>query len=101
MLLEPRGDVDRVAADHQLAARGGLAAGDDLARVDPDAQPDLGAVAALNAVREGAEALVRGERSPNGALGVVLVRLRDPEDGEDGVAHELLASCRRTARPRR
>ena len=37
-----------------------------------------------------AEAVPHRERSPNGALGVVLVRLRNPEDGEHGVAGELL-----------
>ena len=44
----------------------------------------------LDAVRERAEAVPNRERRPNGALGVVLVRLRDPEDGEHGVAGELL-----------
>ncbi len=29
-------------------------------------------------------------RSPHGALGIVLVRLRDPEDGEDRIPDELL-----------
>ena len=46
VLLKPRRDVDRVAADHQLAARRGFPARDDLARVDPDPEPDLRAVAA-------------------------------------------------------
>ena len=44
-LLQARGDVDRVAADHQLTARGGLASRDDLAGVDADAEADVDAVA--------------------------------------------------------
>ena len=36
MLLQARRHVDRVAADHQLAARGRFPTGDHLARVDPD-----------------------------------------------------------------
>ncbi len=60
------------------------------ARVDADPEADLGAVPALDALREGVEAVADGERGPNGALGVVLVRLRDAEDGEHGVAGELL-----------
>ena len=40
------------------------------------------------------------ERCADGALGVVLVRLGDPEHREHRVADELLASRRRTARPR-
>ena len=90
VLLKARRDVDRIAADHQLAARRRFPAGDDLAGVDPDPEPDVRAVAALDALGEGAEALPHGERSPNGALRVVLVRLRDAEDGEHGVAGELL-----------
>ena len=90
VLLQACRDVDRVAADHQLPASSGVPAGDDLARVDADPEADLRAVPALDALREGAEAVAHGERSPNGALGVVLVRLRDAEDGEHGVAGELL-----------
>ena len=90
VLLKACRDVDRIAADHQLPARRGFPARDDVARVDPDPDPDLRAVATLDAVREGAEAVPHRERSPNGALGVVLVRLRNPEDGEHGIAGELL-----------
>ncbi len=90
MLLQACRDVDRVAADHQLPASSGVPAGHDVAGVDADPEADLRAVPALDALREGAEAVAHGERSPNGALGVVLVRLRDAEDGEHGVPGELL-----------
>ena len=90
VLLQARGDVDGVAADHQLAAGGRFPARDDLAGVDADPEPDLGAVAARDAFGERAEAVLHGERSAHSALGVVLVRLRDAEDGEHRVADELL-----------
>ena len=49
VLLQARRDVDRIAADHQLPARRGFPAGDDLARVDADPEADLRAVPALDA----------------------------------------------------
>ena len=75
-LLEPRGDVDG------LAGREGRVAvvRDDLARLDPDPRLELQLV---HAVQD-------GQRGANRALGVVLVRLRDPEGGHHGVAGELL-----------
>ena len=90
MLLQAGGDVDRVAADHQVAARGRLAACDDVAGVDADAQTDVGSVARPDVVGERAEARVDGERGAHRALRVVVVRLRDPEHGQDRVAYELL-----------
>ena len=89
-LLQASRDVDRIAADHQLPASRGVPAGHDVSRVDADPEADLRAVPALDALREGAEAVAHGERGPNGALGVVLVRLRVAEDGEHGVAGVLL-----------
>ena len=75
-LLEPRGDVDRVAGDERLS----LAAHDDLARVDPDPclQPVLG------------DRLAHLPCRAHGAKRVVLVRRRDPEDGHHRIADELL-----------
>ena len=90
VLLQARGHVDRVAADHQLATGGRLAAGDHFARVDADPQPDVGAVAALDALGERSEAVPHGQRRPNRPLGVVLVGLGDAEHGEDRVAGEFL-----------
>ncbi len=75
-LLEAGGDVDGVAGHERLA----LSAHDDLAGVDPD--PGL--------------QLVRGDRlthlggGADGPQSVVLVRDRNPEDGHDRVADELL-----------
>ena len=90
MLLQACRDVDRVAADHQLPASSGVPAGHDVSGVHADPEADLRAVPALDALREGSEAVAHGERGPNGALGVVLVRLRVAEDGEHGVPGELL-----------
>ena len=89
-LLQMRRDVDGVPADHELAARRGLAARDHFAGVHADPQTDLGAVVAPHALREGREALVRRERRPQRSLRIVLVRLRDPEDGQERVADEFL-----------
>ena len=84
-LLEPRRDVDGLAGGE---GRVGLV-GDDLARLDPDPrlQPEL-----VYRVED------RG-RGAHSALGVVLVRLRNPERSHDGVAGELLddAAVRRDA----
>ncbi len=74
-LLETGGDVQRLAR-----GEGRVAVLDDhLARLDPDPHRKL-AVAGLDD-RDG---------RAHGPLGVVLVRGRDAEDGEDGVAGELL-----------
>ena len=43
--------------------------------------------------RESAEAVADRDRGPHRALGIVLVRLRDPEDGEDRIADELLRNA--------
>ncbi len=74
-LLEPGGDVDGVAGDERLAG-----AGHDFARVHAD--PAVEAVPG-----EGAADLGGGAKGPER---VVLVQLRDPEDGHHGVAGELL-----------
>ena len=90
VLLQAGGDVDRVPADHQVAARGRLAAGDDVPCVDADPKPDVGSVTVAHAVGERAEPRLDGKRRADRALRVVVVRLRDPEHGQDRVTHELL-----------
>src|SRR5262245_34245911 len=90
MLLEASGDVDHIAADNQLATGRGIPAGDDVSGVDADPQADFGAVTSLDALGERIEAVANGKGGSNCSLGVVLVRLRDTEDGEHGVARELL-----------
>ena len=77
LLLEPRGDVHRLARGERRVP---LLLGDDLARLDADAGLEV----------ERPHPLERGEAGADGALGVVLVRERDPEGGHDGVAGELL-----------
>ena len=87
-LLEACRDVHGVAHDEPLAA--GRVARDDLARVharavlEPDA-PDL-----LELDVERRQRLLHLVRRPDGAQGVVLVELRQAEDGHDRVADELL-----------
>ena len=86
-LLEPRGDVDRVAGDERLS----LSAHDDLARVDPD--PCLQLVLG--------DRLAHLPRRADGAKRVVLVRRRDPEDGHHRIADELLDRAAVTLEDRR
>ena len=74
-LLEPGGDVDRVAGDERVAL-----AGHDGARVDPD--PHLQA--------EPVHDLPQLRRRPCRAQRIVLARHRDPEHGHHGIADELL-----------
>ena len=93
VLLQARRHVDGVPAHHQLAACGRLAAGNDLAGVDADPEPHLGVVAIEHTLGERSERIADGQRGANRALGVVLVRLRDPENGEHRVAGELLGGA--------
>ena len=76
VLLKARGEVDRLARCERRVAD----VGDDLARFDADPGLELELMHGLD----------DPERSPNGSLGVVLVRLRDAESGHDRVAGELL-----------
>ncbi len=76
-LLEPRGDVDRLAGRERGLRR---VVHDDFARLDPD--PDL--------EPELSDGLEHPERGAYRALGVVLVRLGNAERRHDGVAGELL-----------
>ena len=75
-LLQTSGDVDGLAGGEGRVA----VVRDHLARLDPDPRLELELV---HAVQD-------REAGPNGALGVVLVRLRDPEGGHHSVAGELL-----------
>ena len=80
-LLEPRGHVDGVPGDERAALA--RTAHDDLARLDADPERE-------HAVEVGAETALHREGRVQRALGVVLVRLGDAEDGHDRVAGELL-----------
>ena len=80
-LLEPGGDVDHVAGDERTAQ----------ARLPCDDLPGVHADAELEPpVEDRSQALLHRERGMQGALSVVLERLRDAEDGHDRVAGELL-----------
>ncbi len=74
-LLQPRGDVDRIAGGQPL-----LRSGDNLAGIHPDA----GLHAQLR------ERVVHLDRGAAGAQRIVLVHLRDAEDGHHRIADELL-----------
>ena len=76
-LLEPSGDVEGFAGRERGLGR---VVDDDLAGLDPDpdVEPEL-----LDGVEY-------AECGPDCTLGVVLVRLRDPECGHDRVPRELL-----------
>ena len=90
MLLETRRHVDGIAAHHQFATRRGLSARDDVARIDGDAQPHLRTEPLEDVGCERPETLVDRERRADTAFRVVLVRLRNAEDGEDSIPDELL-----------
>jgi hypothetical protein len=87
-LLEAGGDVDGIAGDEGLPGRG--IAADDLARVQANAEGDGRAEATAQMLVQPCEAILHLERRPAGAESIVLVRLRNAEDGDDGIADELL-----------
>ena len=85
--LQARRHVDGVAGEEALAARGvDVGAHERLAGVDPDADLDGSAADA----RQGVELVDDAQAGAHGALGVVLVHGRHAEDGDHGVADELL-----------
>ena len=85
--LETGPDVDRVAGEEALArARGHVEAHEGLAGVDADAHLD----GAAGDRRQSLDGLDELEPRANRTLGIVLVRRRHAEDGDHGVADELL-----------
>ena len=72
-------------------AGGSFSPGDDLAGVHTDAEADRGGVASLDVRSERGERVANGEGRSHRPLGVVVVRERDAEDREHGIADELLA----------
>ena len=74
-LLEPSRDVQRLAGGERRVA----VLDHDLACLDPDPHRQVGV-----------SGLDDRDRGPDRALGVVLVRRRDAEHGDDGVARILL-----------
>ena len=88
LLLEARGKVHGVAGGHRCATE--RVADHDLARLDPDPclQPD--ALARLRVPADLDEALADRQRGADGTFRIVLVGLRQTEDGHHRVAAELL-----------
>ena len=89
-VLQPRGDVDRVAERVPgVSVSVGLEADDDRPGVDPDADGELDAVGVLDLLRIGLNGPLDRERCADGALRVVLVGDRRAEEREHLVADEL------------
>ena len=85
--LQAGGDVDGVAGEEALARAGvDVEAHQGLAGVDADA--DLDGLAAD--ARQGVDLVDQAQAGAHGALGVVLVQRGHAEDGDHGVADELL-----------
>jgi hypothetical protein len=84
-LLEALGDVDGVARNE-----GFTATRDDLASVEPDPELERHTRIPLELLVQRQQGSAELVRSTHGAERVVLVQGRDPEDGHDGVADELL-----------
>ena len=87
-LLQPRRQVHRVA--HREALRPSRAAGDDFTRVDPGAGDESCPPPLRELLVERTEIVAHVRRRARRAQGVVLMRHRNPEDGHDRVADELL-----------
>ena len=87
-LFEPGGHVDRVARDEALTGR--RIAGNDLAGVHTDADGDPEPVVALEPLVQVRDGGVHRRSRPHRTKGVVLMELRDAEDGHDGIADVLL-----------
>ena len=84
-LLEPRGDVHRVACREPL-----LRAGHHLTRVDADAELELDAVVPSEPAVQLGDPVPHLGRGSHGAERVVFVHHRNAEDGHHRVADELL-----------
>ena len=85
--LQAGGHVDRVAGEEALARAGvDVEAHQGLAGVDADA--DLDGLA--GDARQGVDLVDQPQAGAHGALGVVLVQYGHAEDGDHGVADELL-----------
>ena len=87
-LLEASRDVDGVAGDEGLTARG--IAGHHLTGVDPRAGEDPEAAVALEVLVHSVQSLAHLEGGPHGPERVVFVQDGDAEHRHDGVADELL-----------
>ena len=86
-----RGDLQARRGVHDVAHRGVVAAGsqradEHLTGADPDAQLDR----ALHPARVIGDRLLHAQRRPHGALGIVLVRDRGAEQGDDAVPQDLV-----------
>ncbi len=88
-LLQASRDVDCLAGDEPLVALR-CDRGDHLARVDSDPHRQCDAMPLAEAFVQLLEPVDHLERGPKCAVGVVLVRRRNAEDGDDHVSDVLL-----------
>ena len=86
--LQPRGGVDDVA--HRRVLGAGERADEHLAGVDADAHADVDGAARPGLGHRAGDRLLHPQPGPHGAFGVVLVRHRGAEQGEDPVAEQLV-----------
>ena len=86
--LELRGDPDGLAGDEALACFGGR--GDDLPRLDADADLETHAALPDELIVERGDSSLDVEGGTRSAQRVVLVRDRDSEGRHDSIARELL-----------
>ena len=84
--MQAGGGVDDVA--HRRVVGTGQRADEHLARVDPDAHLDRRV--GTDVVDEASERRLHAQRRPHGPFGVVLVGDRRTEQGDDGVAEQLV-----------
>jgi hypothetical protein len=89
--LQARGDVRGVPERYGARVRGSDDPDSDLTGVDPDARAEVGdSPGRLDLARVVTDDVEDPDSSPGGALGIVLVRGGDPEEGGDSVAHMRL-----------
>ena len=87
-LLESGGDIDGVPGHEALT--GTRIASHDLAGIDADANGDLDPVFPLEPFVQFGDGSLHRRGRADGAKRIILVKLRDPEDGHDGIADVLL-----------
>ena len=84
-LLEPCREVHGLPGHQELSPLQPLRVGDHFAGIQP--HPKLGQLPGLDL---GSDTLADGERGARRAFRIILMHIREPEHGDDGIADELL-----------